>query len=138
METASKNNNGENKAENGRFGTFFAKIFGGEVLLNKQMRPWYLYFLFVFLLFMALVISEQQISSKEKRITTLENDYKMEISRLKANNQFIPYEKSNILIERIKMMGYDKDKTHIFTVKETPKPVEERGWFGRKEKSDEN
>ena len=37
-------------------------VFGGEFLLSRQMRPWYLYVLFVLVLVTALVVSEQSIS----------------------------------------------------------------------------
>ena len=38
METTSKNNN-RNKSEKTKFGNFFSNIFGGEILVNKKMRP---------------------------------------------------------------------------------------------------
>lgn len=102
------------------------------------MRPWYFYFLFVLVLVVALVVSEQQIRAKEKEIDELEDTYKMEISRLKANNQFIPYEKNKILIQKMQEKGYITDEKHSFTVKETPKPVEKRRWFKRKERKHED
>jgi hypothetical protein len=137
METASKNNN-EQRPKGSRFGNFFSNIFGGEILANKKMRPWYFYFLFLFVLVVALVISEQQIRAKEKEINQLENTYKLEISKLKANNQFIPYEKNKILIQRMQEKGYITDEKQCYTVKETPKPVEKRRWFTRKERKHEN
>ena len=137
METASKNNN-EQRPKGSRFGNFFSNIFGGEILANKKMRPWYFYFLFLFVLVVALVISEQQIRAKEKEINQLENTYKLEISKLKANNQFIPYEKNKILIQKMQEKGYITDEKQCYTVKETPKPVENRRWFTRKERKHEN
>ena len=137
METTSRNNN-RNKPEKTKFGQFFSNIFGGEILVNKKMRPWYFYFFFVLILVTALVISEQRIHSKEKEIIDLENTYKEEISKLKANNQFIPYEKNKILIQKMQEKGYITDEKHTFTVKETPKPVEKRRWFKRKERKHEN
>ena len=137
METTSKNNRGQ-REEKSRVGRFFSNIFGGEILANRKMRPWYFYFLFVLVLVIALVVSEQQIRAKEKEITDLENTYKLEISRLKANNQFIPYEKNKILIQKMQEKGYITDEKHTFTVKETPKPVEKRRWFKRKERKHED
>ena len=135
METTSRNP-GQPKGRT-RFGEFFSNIFGGEILTRRQMRPWYFYFFFVIVLVTLLVISEQQIHVKQKRINELENVYKAEISRLKANNQFIPYEKNKILIQRMQDRGFITDEKHIFTVKETPKPAEKRRWFKRKERKDE-
>ncbi len=137
METTSKTNR-EQQPEKTGFGRFFSNIFGGEILAKKQMRPWYFYFFFVIVLVTLLVISEQRISMKLKRIVELENTYKAEISKLKANNQFIPYEKNKILIQRMQERGFITDEKHNFTVKETPKPVQKRRWFKRKERKHED
>lgn len=137
METTSKPND-RNKPEKTKFGQFFSNIFGGEILVNKKMRPWYFYFFFVLVLVTALVISEQRINAKGKRIIELENTYKEEISKLKANNQFIPYEKNKILIQKMQEKGFITDEKQSFTVKETPKPVQKRRWFNRKERKHEN
>jgi len=107
-------------------------------LVKKKMRPWYVYFFFLAVLVTLLVISEQRIHVKQKKIVELENVYKAEISKLKANNQFIPYEKNKILIQKMQERGYITDEKHTFTVKETPKPVEKRRWFKRKERKHEN
>ena len=137
METTSKNNAAP-QPEKTKFGEFFSNIFGGEILVNKKTRPWYCYAVFLLLLVCVLVISEQKIHVKEKKIIELENTYKAEISRLKANNQFIPYEKNKILIQKMQEKGYITDEKQNFTVKATPKPVEKRRWFQRKERKHEN
>ena len=137
METTSRNSN-TRQQEKSRFRSFFSNIFGGEILVNKKMRPWYFYFCFVLVLVVALVVSEQQIRAKQREIEALENTYKLEISRLKANNQFIPYEKNKILIQRMQEKGYVTDEKQCFTVKTTPKPVEKRRWFKRKERKHED
>ena len=137
METTSHNPQNP-KNERTRLGEFFSNIFGGEILVKKKMRPWYVYFFFLAVLVTLLVISEQRIHVKQKKIVELENVYKAEISKLKANNQFIPYEKNKILIQKMQERGYITDEKHTFTVKETPKPVEKRRWFKRKERKHEN
>ena len=137
METTSHNPQNP-KNERTRFGEFFSNIFGGEILVKKKMRPWYVYFFFLAVLVTLLVISEQRIHVKQKKIVELENVYKAEISKLKANNQFIPYEKNKILIQKMQERGYITDEKHTFTVKETPKPVEKRRWFKRKERRHED
>ena len=137
METTSRNTK-QPQTERTRFGEFFSNIFGGEILVKKKMRPWYIYFLFLTVLVTLLVISEQRIHVKQKKIVELENTYKAEICKLKANNQFIPYEKNKILIQKMQEKGYITDEKHTFTVKETPKPVEKRRWFKRKERKHED
>ena len=137
METTSRNNTSQ-PPQKTRFGEFFSNIFGGEILVNKKMRPWYFYVFFLLVLVTVLVVSEQRIRIKENKIIELENTYKAEISRLKANNQFIPYEKNKILIQKMQEKGYITDEKQSFTVKATPKPVVKRRWFERKERKHEN
>ena len=136
METTSKKTSYEKPDKSG-FGKFFSNIFGGEILVKKQMRPWYFYFFFLLVLVTIMVISEQRIHVKQKKIIELENEYKLEISRLKANNQFIPYEKNKILIQKMQEKGFITDEKQCYTVKETPKQVEKRRWFKRKERRHE-
>ena len=49
--------------------SFLNKVFGGEFLLRKEMRPWYWYALFLFALMVILVVSEQRINEKKQKIT---------------------------------------------------------------------
>ena len=137
METTSKNTQ-EQQPERTKFRDFFSNIFGGEILVNKKTRPWYCYAVFLLVLGSVLVVSEQKIHVKEKKIIELENTYKAEISKLKANNQSIPYEKNNILIQKMQEKGFITDEKQNFTVTATPKPVEKRHWFQRKERKHES
>ena len=84
METTSKYTP-EQQPERTRFRDFFSNIFGGEILVNKKTRPWYCYAVFLLVLGSILVVSEQKIHVKEKKIIELENTYKAEISRLKES-----------------------------------------------------
>ena len=105
------------------------RVFGGEFLLSQQMRPWYPYIAFVLLLAAILVLSEQRINEKKQEITQLENEYKAELSKLKANNQFIPYEENQMLIQKMKERGYVLDEEHNYTI-HIPRPEKEkRGFF---------
>lgn len=99
-------------------------VFGGEFLLSRQMLRWYPYIALVFVLMAVMIISEQRIQDKKRKITRLENQYKAELSRLKANNQFIPYEENQILIQKMQERGYvlNEEQNYIIRVKrETPK-----------------
>lgn len=108
--------------------SWLRKVFGGEFLLSQQMRPWYPYIVFVLLLAAGLVINEQAANEKRQEITRLENEYKAELSRLKANNQFIPYEENQILIQKMKERGYVQDEEHNFTI-HIARPVKEKKRF---------
>ena len=99
-------------------------VFGGEFLLSRQMLRWYPYSALVCVLMAVMIISEQRIQDKKRKITRLENQYKAELSRLKANNQFIPYEENQILIQKMQERGYVLNEEQNYTIRvkrETPK-----------------
>ena len=130
---STSNNNRNNKQEESKYLRFFSNILGGEFLTKKYMQPWFFYVFFILILVTIIVVSEQQIRAKQKKIRELENIYKSEITNLKANNQFIPYEKNKILIKTMEERGFITDEKQIFTVREMPKEVKKRRWFRRKE-----
>ena len=107
-------------------------VFGGEFLLSRQMRRWYPYIAFLLLLMAMLVVSEQRIQEKKKKITKLENQYKAELSRLKANNQFIPYEENQILIKKMQDRGYVLNEEQNYTIRVKREAPKRRGIFKRR------
>lgn len=106
-------------------------VFGGEFLLSRQMRRWYPYIAFLLLLMAMLVVSEQRIQEKKKKITKLENQYKAELSRLKANNQFIPYEENQILIKKMQDRGYVLNEEQNYTIRVKREAPKKRRWWRR-------
>lgn len=137
MKSTTNSNGRQQKKEQGRLGRIFKNVFGGEFLVGENMRPVYLYVAFVLVLVAALIVSEQRIREKNNEIIKLESEYKKEISRLKANNQFIPYEENKILIQTMKDRGYVFDERHVFTMT-VREPVEENHhWFNRNKQKDE-
>ena len=106
-------------------------VFGGEFLLSRQMRRWYPYIAFLLLLMAVLVVSEQRIQEKKKKITKLENQYKAELSRLKANNQFIPYEENQILIKKMQDRGYVLNEEQNYTIRVKREAPKKRKWWRR-------
>ncbi|MCR4964263.1 MAG: hypothetical protein K6A41_01250 [Bacteroidales bacterium] len=109
--------------------SLFNKVFGGEFLTDPRMRPWYLYFVILMLLVGIAILSEQRIVQKQKKIKKLEQEYKTEISKLKANNQFIPYEQNKALIETLKGRGYVFDESSDYTVTITTPKKEKFLWL---------
>lgn len=103
-------------------------VFGGEFLLSRQMRRWYPYVAFVLVLMAVMVVSEQRITEKKKKITKLENQYKAELSRLKANNQFIPYEENQILIQKMQDRGYVLNEERNYTIRVKREAPKKRRW----------
>lgn len=104
-------------------------VFGGEFLLSRQMRRWYPYVAFVLVLMAVMVVSEQRITEKKKKITKLENQYKAELSRLKANNQFIPYEENQILIQKMQDRGYVLNEERNYTIRVKREAPKKRKWW---------
>lgn len=92
-------------------------FFGGEFLLSRQMRRWYPYLAFVLALMAVMIISEQRIQDKQRKIKKLENEYKAELSKLKANNQFIPYEENQLLIRKMQERGYVLNEEQNYTIR---------------------
>jgi len=103
-------------------------VFGGEFLLSRQMRRWYPYIAFLLVLMAVMVVSEQRITEKKKKITKLENQYKAELSRLKANNQFIPYEENQILIQKMQDRGYVLNEERNYTIRVKREAPKKRRW----------
>lgn len=106
-------------------------VFGGEFLLSRQMRRWYPYVVFVLVLMAVMVVSEQRIQEKKKKIAKLENQYKAELSRLKANNQFIPYEENQILIQKMQDRGYVLNEERNYTIRVKREATKKRKWWRR-------
>lgn len=104
-------------------------VFGGEFLLSRQMRRWYPYVVFVLVLMAVMVVSEQRIQEKKKKIAKLENQYKAELSRLKANNQFIPYEENQILIQKMQDRGYVLNEERNYTIRVKREATKKRKWW---------
>ena len=109
-------------------------VFGGEFLLSRQMRRWYPYVVFVLVLMAVMVVSEQRIQEKKKKIAKLENQYKAELSRLKANNQFIPYEENQILIQKMQDRGYVLNEERNYTIRVKREGEKKRRWGRRDER----
>ena len=124
------------KKEKRGFSNVLKDVFGGEFLLSRQMRRWYPYIAFVLLLMAIMVISEQRITEKKREMSRLENQYKAELSRLKANNQFIPYEENQILIQKMQDRGYVLNEEQNYTIRVKSETPKRRGIF-KKRKSDE-
>ena len=120
------------KKEKRGFSNVLKDVFGGEFLLSRQMRRWYPYIAFVLLLMAVMVVSEQRITEKKRQITRLENQYKAELSRLKANNQFIPYEENQILIQKMQERGYVLNEEQNYTIRVKREEPERRRIFKRR------
>lgn len=110
------------------FSNVLKDVFGGEFLLSRQMRRWYPYIAFLLVLMAVMVVSEQRITEKKRKITRLENQYKAELSRLKANNQFIPYEENQILIQKMQDRGYVLNEEQNYTIRVKREVPEKRKW----------
>lgn len=134
MKSTSQNSEEKQQGKRG-ISDVLKDVFGGEFLLSRQMRPWYCYVAVLLLLTMLTIVSEQSIQEKKQKITRLENEYKSELSHLKANNQFIPYEENQILIRKMQEKGYVLDEEHNYTIRVKREAPEKRRLFSKKRKN---
>lgn len=86
-----------------------SRIFDGEFFMSSQVRRHWPYFAMVTAFILGIIISEQSITKKQKLIKQYENEYKETLSKLKKNNQFIPYKESQELLQIIEEKGFVKD-----------------------------
>ena len=127
MKSTTHNEENPQKEKRG-FSKVLKDVFGGEFLLSRSMRRWYPYIALVLVLMAVMIISEQRIQEKKRHINRLENQYKAELSRLKANNQFIPYEENQILIQKMQDRGYVLDEESNYTIRVKRETSTRRKW----------
>lgn len=127
MKSTTHNEENPQKEKRG-FSKVLKDVFGGEFLLSRSMRRWYPYIALVLVLMAVMIISEQRIQEKKRHINRLENQYKAELSRLKANNQFIPYEENQILIQKMQDRGYVLDEESNYTIRVKRETATRRKW----------
>ena len=70
----------------------------------------------VICLITAIIINEQQITKKQNKIKKYENEYKEALSKLKKNNQFIPYQESQELLKMIEERGFVKNDKNRYKI----------------------
>ena len=95
---------------------WFWQILGGEFLIMPQVKNWYPYILLLFVMIGTAVVSEKYIKEKQKIIKEKEIEYKEEITKLKKNNQFIPYEQNQELIQLLEEQGFVKNNEVMYKI----------------------
>lgn len=93
-----------------------SKIFGGDIITSKQALKFYPYILMVVVFIILIIINEQSIAKKQKQIKRYENEYKEVLSKLKKNNQFIPYQESQELLRIIEEKGFQKSDKNRYKI----------------------
>ncbi|MBP5709953.1 MAG: hypothetical protein J6W84_03145 [Bacteroidales bacterium] len=91
-------------------------IFDGEVFMSEYVKRLYPYIFMVICLITAIIINEQQITKKQNKIKKYENEYKEALSKLKKNNQFIPYQESQELLKIIEERGFVKNDKNRYKI----------------------
>ena len=94
----------------------FKKIITGEFMVDKDFRTIYPYAGFVVLLFVLSILTQQCGERKEALIRKKQIEYKEGLSRLKQNNNFIPYEQNQELIKMMEERGFVKNDRHLYKV----------------------
>ena len=112
MQTTNPKEPTEKKQKKSRFW----KIFTGEFMVDKDFRSAYPYIGFLVILFMLSILTQQCGERKEALIRKKQLEYKDEISRLKQNNNFIPYEQNQELIKMMEERGFVKNDRHLYKI----------------------
>lgn len=97
-------------------GFTLTQLFDGEIIMSKNVRRFYPYFLLLLVFTISIIISERSITKKQKQIKTYENEYKTALSELKKNNQFIPYQESQELLQIIEEKGFIKNDKNRYKI----------------------
>lgn len=108
MKTTNKNIASNSGNSHAKSDFSFGKLMGGEFLLSKKVIKWYPYFLLLFLMMVLIVANERSVANKQDKISDLSVEYKDAITKLKKNNQFIPYDQNQLLLEKLKNQGFNK------------------------------
>lgn len=95
---------------------WFWQILGGEFLIMPKVKNWYPYILLIFVMIVSAVVSEKYIKEKQIIIKKKEIEYKEEITKLKKNNQFIPYEQNQELIQLLEEQGFLKNDEVMYKI----------------------
>lgn len=117
MQTTYKKQEQENAPKkHNRFLTGLWNILGGEILLNKNAKPVYLYLLFLLFFFVLMILSDKRIQTKQEKIKQYQTEYREVISNLKKNNQFIPYQENQELLQMVKERGFVKSDKNCYKI----------------------
>ncbi len=68
------------------------------------------------MLFVIIILMQQSVDKKEDQINKKQTEYKEAITRLKQNNNFIPYEQNQELVKRLEEQGFSKQDRHTFKI----------------------
>ena len=111
----------EPKEPKNKGNSIWKQLLSGYFLFSKETVRWYPYIAYLFLLLILTVLYEHHMDSKRQYIKYLENEYKINISELKHNNQYIPYEENQQLKKILNAKGFENRNNQVYriTVKNT-------------------
>ena len=96
--------------------SIWKQLLSGDFLFSKETVRWYPYIAYLFLLLILTVLYEHHMDSKRQYIKYLENEYKITISALKHNNQYIPYEENLQLKNMLNARGFEKRDDQLYRI----------------------
>ena len=94
----------------------FRDFITGEIMVDKDVKSTYPFIGFVVLLFVLSILTQQCGERKVALIRKKQTEYKEGLSRLKQNNNFIPYEQNQELIKMMEERGFVKNDRHLYKV----------------------
>jgi hypothetical protein len=94
----------------------FFKFLSGDFLHHPKLQKWHPYFLLLILLAGISIVNEKSIIKKNKIIQKKEYEYKMALSQLKDNNNYLPYHQKKMIRERAKKRGFVEGQKNVFKI----------------------
>lgn len=113
MKTANKQERKQKKEEKR---SAFWSFMGGDFLLHKKVMQFYPYFFMLFALAAIIIANDAWIGKKEKKLQKIENEYKTTVSKIKKQNEFLPYDTATKLMELLQEEGFKKDQKQLYKI----------------------
>ncbi|MDL2308091.1 hypothetical protein LJC68_01900 [Bacteroidales bacterium OttesenSCG-928-B11] len=113
MKTANRKAKKEKKEE--KRSAFWA-FMGGDFLLHKKVTQFYPYLVMLILLAAIIIANDNWIRRKEKKLERIENEYKNTVSKIKKQNEFLPYDTAEKVMQLLKEEGFTKDEKKLYKI----------------------
>lgn len=94
----------------------FWTFMGGDFLLHKKVTQFYPFFILLILLTAVLIANDKWISNKEAKLKNIEDQYKNTVSKIKKQNEFLPYDSAEKLMKLLKEDGFIKQEERLYKV----------------------
>lgn len=110
-----RQNKQKTKEKEGKRSAFWI-FMGGDFLLHKKVVQFYPYFLLLFLLAAITIANDIWIARKEKKLDNIDEQYKSTVSKIKKQNEFLPYDSAEKLMQLLREEGFEKEDDRLYKI----------------------